>query len=272
MADPRPAVLGVLLLVGFAIAGWVFAPVFRGREAARRHLGTHRLAVAAVAVVFLFNALLTLPLAPLLRATHGAMTTGTFLVAALATQVPMLLLIYFRLIAPGAVTWQDLGVRSLPIDRVVRVGVLTAIGGLLLTILLDAALSQVGLRQNQLEQFRFVRGGGLGAFVLVFVIGVVLAPCVEELFFRGFLFGLYRRRQPLATAYLAAGVVFALLHLDPTTMDASQMAGLAVGIFALGTLLAWTYQRTGSLLPGMVAHGLNNAVGLIAFYAVGGGG
>lgn len=270
MADPRTAVLSVLLLVGFAIAGWLFAPVFRGREAARRHLGTHRLALAGVVVVVLFNALLTLPLAPLLRATQGAMTTGTFLVAALATQIPMLLLIYFRLIAPGAVTWQELGLRPLPIDRIVRVGVLTALGGIGLTVLLDAALSQVGLRQNQLEQFRFVRGGGLGPFLLVFVIGVVVAPCVEELFFRGFLFGLYRRRQPLWAAYLATGAVFALLHLEPTSMGPSQMAALAVGIFALGTLLAWTYQRTDSLFPGMVAHAVNNAVGLIAFYAVGG--
>jgi membrane protease YdiL (CAAX protease family) len=29
------------------------------------------------------------------------------------------------------------------------------------------------------------------------------------------------------------------------------------------------YQRTGSLFPGMLAHAVNNATGLILFYAVG---
>ena len=54
-------------------------------------------------------------------------------------------------------------------------------------------------------------------------------------------------------------------------MNPSQMAALAVGIFSLGVLLAWTYQRTGSLLPGMLAHAVNNAFGLIVFYAFGAG-
>ncbi len=270
MPDGRLALVGALLLVGFAVAGWVFAPALRGADAARRDLGTHRLALAALVVVFLANGLLTLPLAPFLRAA-GALTTSTFVIAALATQVPMLLVIYFRLIAPRAVTWRELGLRPLPLDRVFVVGVLTGLGGLALTILVDSALSQVGLRQNQLEQYRFIRGSGLGGFLVVLAMGAIGAPCVEELFFRGFLFGLYRRRQPLWVAYLAAGLVFAVLHLDPTSMDATQMAGLAVGIFTLGTLLAWTYQRTGSLFPGMVAHAVNNAVGLIAFYAAGAG-
>jgi membrane protease YdiL (CAAX protease family) len=52
-------------------------------------------------------------------------------------------------------------------------------------------------------------------------------------------------------------------------MSVSQMAGLSVGIFLLALLLAWLYERTGSLYPGMLAHAVNNATGLILFYAVG---
>jgi membrane protease YdiL (CAAX protease family) len=47
------------------------------------------------------------------------------------------------------------------------------------------------------------------------------------------------------------------------------MAGLSVGIFLLALLLAWLYQHTGSLFPGMLAHAVNNATGLILFYVVG---
>lgn len=130
-------------------------------------------------------------------------------------------------------------------------------------------LSQVGLRPNQIEQFQFVLDEGPLAFVLVLVAAALLAPFVEELFFRGFLFGVYRRRQPLWVAYLVSSVLFTLLHLEPNRMDVPQMAGLSVGILLLAMMLAWLYQRTGSLYPGMLAHAVNNATGLILFYMLG---
>ena len=34
-------------------------------------------------------------------------------------------------------------------------------------------------------------------------------------------------------------------------------------------MLAWLYQHTGGLYPSIVAHAVNNATGLILFYAVG---
>jgi membrane protease YdiL (CAAX protease family) len=97
----------------------------------------------------------------------------------------------------------------------------------------------------------------------------VMAPFVEELFFRGFVFGLYQKRQPLWVAYVVSSALFTVLHLEPGRMNVQQMAGLSVGVFLLGALLAWLYQHTGSLFPGMLAHALNNATGLILFYAVG---
>ena len=52
-------------------------------------------------------------------------------------------------------------------------------------------------------------------------------------------------------------------------MNLTQMAGLSIGIMLLAMLLAWLYQRTGSLYPGILAHALNNATGLILFYVLG---
>ncbi|MBV9354176.1 MAG: CPBP family intramembrane metalloprotease [Chloroflexi bacterium] len=268
LPDARFAVVAAVLLVGLAIAFWVFSPLFEGRAAAKRYVGSHRLALGSVVVVFLLNAIITLPLASVVRS-PGGLTLPTFLIAALSTEIPMLLVVYFRLVAPGVMTWEDMGLKLLPLEQVVRVGTLTGLGGLGITIALDAGLSQIGLKQNQLDQFRFIRGASLPSFLLVLLVAVIFAPCVEELFFRGFLFGTYREHKPMWIAYGASSLIFALLHLDPNVMNPSQMAALAVGIFSLGVLLAWTYQRTGSLFPGILAHALNNAVGLIAFYALG---
>ena len=259
------AVLGVL---GLGITVWVLWPAFRGPEAARRDLGTHRLAIGAWVAVIVLNALITLPLAPFLHLDRG-LTTGTFLIAALSSDIPMLVIVYVRLIMPGAVTLEQLGLRRLPPDYVLRMGLATGLVGLVAIDLVGTLLSQVGLRPNQLEQFEFVLTEGPLAFVLLLIAAAVVAPFVEELFFRGFLFGMYRRRQPLWLAYVASSLLFTVLHLEPTRMNAAQMAGLSVGIFMLATLLAWTYQHTGSLYPGMLAHAVNNATGLILFYTVG---
>jgi uncharacterized protein len=258
-------VLGTLAL---AVTIWVFAPAFAGATVARRALGTHRLAVGSLIAVIALNAALTIPIAPLLRIENG-LTTSTFVIAALTTEIPMLLVVYVRLIVPGAVTWADLGLRPLRIDYVLRMGLGAGLAGLIVVDIVGTLLSQVGLRPNQLEQFEFVRSEGALAFlVLLFSAGVV-APFVEELYFRGFIFGLYRRRQPLWVAYVASSLLFTALHLEPNRMNLTQMAGLSVGVFLLAMLLAWLYQHTGSLYPSMLAHAVNNATGLILFYAVG---
>jgi membrane protease YdiL (CAAX protease family) len=269
-ADFVRAIAVALGVLGLGVCVWVFWPAFRGIYYARREIGTHRLAIGAVIVVLVLNAAITLPLAQLgyLRVDRG-FTTATFVLAALSTEIPMLLFIYLRLILPGAVTWRELGLVPLRLDYVLRMGVAGGLVGLIGVDVIGTLLSQAGLRPNQLEQFSFVLSEGPASFALLLFAAGFLAPCVEELFFRGFLFGLYRERHSTWVAYLASGILFTLLHLEPTRMNLAQMAGLSVGIFLLATVLAWLYQRTGSLYPSMLAHAINNATGLILFYAVG---
>jgi uncharacterized protein len=261
-------VIAVLAVLGMAVTVWVFWPAFKGPDAARQAIGTHRLAFGSVVAVIVLNALVTLPFASVLRVDQG-LTAGTFVLAALSTEIPMLLVIYVRLVMPGAVTWAELGLRPLRLDHIVRLGLGAGLAGLVVIDIVGTLLSQVGLRPNQLEQFDFVLTEGPLAFALLLVLAGIFAPCVEELFFRGFVFGLYRRRQPVWAAYLVSSVLFTLLHLEPTRMNVPQMAGLSAGILLLALMLTWLYQRTGSLYPGILAHAVNNATGLILFYAVG---
>jgi membrane protease YdiL (CAAX protease family) len=92
--------------------------------------------------------------------------------------------------------------------------------------------------------------GGLDEVLLGLLDLVVLAPVLEEVAFRGVLFGSLRLRLGLVPSALASAAVFALAH------------GYGVGGFLAvlwsGLLWAWAYERTGSLLPGMAAHALNN--------------
>lgn len=85
------------------------------------------------------------------------------------------------------------------------------------------------------------------------VLVILAAPFAEELFFRGFLFGGLRGRMSLWPAALVSGVLFGLVHLPG---GALQVPPLAV----FGVLLAWLYERTGSLGPPIFVHMIQNAI------------
>jgi membrane protease YdiL (CAAX protease family)/uncharacterized RDD family membrane protein YckC len=91
--------------------------------------------------------------------------------------------------------------------------------------------------------------------VLAVVTIVVLAPIGEELFFRGFFFSGLRSRMSVWPAALISGLVFGSVHA-PTGITT------VIPLAALGIVLAWLYDRTGSLWPCVIAHTLNNALAL----------
>lgn len=93
----------------------------------------------------------------------------------------------------------------------------------------------------------------LGAITAGFFI-VIAAPLAEETFFRGLLFAGLRDRLPFAAAALVSGLVFGLPHLGPGNVIV--VAQLAI----LGVILAWLYEETGSILPGIAVHIVNNAL------------
>lgn len=112
--------------------------------------------------------------------------------------------------------------------------------------------------------------GGAGALevVLLFTLASVMAPIVEEIAFRGFLYGHLRGfvmpRARLASAMVAAvvsSVIFAAIH-PQGLLFVPALGGLAVG-FCLYR------EMRGSLIAPMVAHGINNAftlaLGLMLF-------
>ena len=82
-------------------------------------------------------------------------------------------------------------------------------------------------------------------------------PFVEELFFRGVLFGWLRQKWPFWAAALLSSAVFALLHGEPS---------IIAGTVVLGLLAAWAVEKSGSLWSAVVIHLLNNAVKVLALY------
>ena len=94
----------------------------------------------------------------------------------------------------------------------------------------------------------------LAALVGYGVLLAFVAPLTEEFFFRGFVFGVLRERVGVVGGALATGVVFGLVHVAGSPIE-------TVGVLIiLGVLLCALYQKTGSLLPCIALHSLNNAI------------
>lgn len=87
------------------------------------------------------------------------------------------------------------------------------------------------------------------------VIGVFVAPLVEEIFFRGFLFGGMREQYGWKKAALISSIVFSIAHLDIAAV---------LPTFALGFTFAYLYQEAKSIWPGIVMHFLVNTAGMCA--------
>jgi membrane protease YdiL (CAAX protease family) len=96
---------------------------------------------------------------------------------------------------------------------------------------------------------------GFGAIPIQVLLIVVAAPVTEEICFRGMLFGGLREKLPRIVAALICGLIFGALH---AVTGISAVPPLVV----FGFLLALLYERTGSIVPGMLLHMLNNIVAL----------
>jgi membrane protease YdiL (CAAX protease family) len=78
----------------------------------------------------------------------------------------------------------------------------------------------------------------------------IMAPLVEETLFRGVLFPALRERWGVIGGIVLSSSIFAVLH--------PNMPAGFLPLFVLGASMAILYQRTHSLLPGMVFHALTN--------------
>jgi membrane protease YdiL (CAAX protease family) len=87
---------------------------------------------------------------------------------------------------------------------------------------------------------------------------VVVAPVFEELIFRGILYSTLRAKFGVPASLIGSALIFALAHgYGPTAF---------LTVFLSGMLWAWIYERTGSVVPGMCAHAINN--GLVVYFLV----
>jgi membrane protease YdiL (CAAX protease family) len=178
--------------------------------------------------------------------------------------LPLLLLVWRGLLRPaglGFVTAFGLRLRTGGGRPCARAVLALVAAGLVIDLGLGLLGGALGLTSHWAEWFDADLAWGGPAIVGVTLLGsIVFAPLFEELIFRGLLYGTLRTRLAWPLAAATSGLVFALAH-------GYGVIGF-LSVFLSGVLWAWVYERTGSLLPSVLAHVANNAAVAITLTAL----
>ena len=256
--------------------GVAIAPAPDGRDngpiaAPRRGYGTYRSIGLDLVLAFVGQLLLafplmalalfvltshTLALAPGRRAFDAWLTTPQATLAGLlATDGAMLLVLWSRLrrLRLGwSVVGLGAGLRT-GATRAVLVGLGVGVVALTLSAALGTALQALGFDQSVQERTLIapLKHAPFWEVLAVVVAGTLVAPVVEEIFFRGYVFCAIAVRKDVRVAYLVSATAFAAFHQLPTLIPV---------LFVVGLLFCLVYQRTGHVLASITAHAINNGV------------
>ncbi len=93
--------------------------------------------------------------------------------------------------------------------------------------------------------------------LLMLLVGSVLAPLVEEVYFRGMVYPVLRQYLGMTWGMIVSGILFGMMH-----WDLWRTVPLALG----GIILAYIYERSRTIYAPWIAHGVWNGVMAVIVY------
>ncbi|WP_422658516.1 CPBP family intramembrane glutamic endopeptidase [Paenibacillus sp. EC2-1] len=162
--------------------------------------------------------------------------------------------LYLIAIRPKRLSWDEVGVRTFAAKDWGRIFVWTfvlIIGSVLvmeLTNLLGNTYenSKTEAMQNHVTFF---------TVFIAFVSAAIISPLYEEIFYRGFLYRWLRTRLSMRWAILLSSLIFTLAHIPTYNAMPANFLG--------GVVFAWAYERTNSIWPAVIVHGLMNGIAVV---------
>ncbi len=172
----------------------------------------------------------------------------------------ILLLIWLVTVRKYHVGWSSLGVRRPP-GLYFAMVIPILVGMYVAAALVSAVIVKLfygGKAEN--PQVKDLTGGGGFSWtrlVLALITASIAAPIVEELLFRGVLYGWLRTRWSAVGGVILSAAIFSAAHAIPLIL---------ASIFVVGLTLAIVYEKTKSTLATMTLHSLFNTIGVIAVF------
>lgn len=170
--------------------------------------------------------------------------------------LPFLILARRNLFRPAGVGFcQALGLCPPPArrSRVILVVPVLMAASLVVEWAVTLAAQSVNLSMHWTEFFiEDLVWGPIPVVAVTLLEVVIFAPILEEILFRGLLFSSLRTKFGWGASAAMSSGIFSIAH-------GYGLLGM-VSVFWSGIVWAWAFEKTQSLLPGIVGHALNNLV------------
>ncbi|MGM0890332.1 MAG: CPBP family intramembrane glutamic endopeptidase [Bacillota bacterium] len=159
--------------------------------------------------------------------------------------------VYFIALRPHRLKWNVVGVRSFSRNYckqiIVWMVVLIAVSLLVLT-LMDLFGIEVENRKTESLKANMT----WLTFSIGFISATIISPIYEEILYRGFLYKWFRMKWGVGMGILFSSLIFTIVHI-PTynTLPVNFISGM---------IFAWTYEKSGSIFPGIIIHGTFNGI------------
>ncbi|MBB1024107.1 CPBP family intramembrane metalloprotease [Dietzia sp. DQ12-76] len=225
--------------------------------------GRAALSALAWVVGYVVGLVVVVLLGLLVASTVGSPPPDTALLALVVlggTAVAALVAVWVHLLRRRGLRWADVGLRAperSPVHLLWQIPAVMVAGVVAsMIVLLPLGAGQEGSEAG-LEDL--ATGGP--AFVVLGVLAVaVLVPVAEEVVFRGIVLPALRARFRAVPGIALAGTIFAAVHLIPPALPYLLVVGISLCVMA---------QWYRSIVPGIVLHGVNNAVVFAGIVAAG---
>lgn len=155
----------------------------------------------------------------------------------------------------GKLGWRDAGYALF--------GVILYLAAYSITLNITNAFFHVDVNQEQAIGFN--NASGFVPLALTAISLVILPPLVEEIVFRGFLYGGLRKKLTPVVAAIITSLVFALPHALESS-NGKLLWVAAIDTFTLSLVLCYLREKTGSIYAGMGVHAIKNGLAFITIF------
>ncbi|QOV11193.1 CPBP family intramembrane glutamic endopeptidase [Viridibacillus arvi] len=169
----------------------------------------------------------------------------------LTIAIILILGVYFIALRPKKLSWSEVGIKRFTVKDwkiIVMLSVILMVGAVIIIVL----TSFIGNSWENSKTEAIQQNVTFFTVLIAFISAVVISPIYEEIFYRGFIYRWLRTRIGFIGAILLSSIIFTIVHIPTYNV-------MPVNFFS-GIIFALAYERTNSIWPSVIIHGLTNGI------------
>ena len=172
----------------------------------------------------------------------------------LTMAIVLMLGVYFIALRPRKLSWREVGIQSFARKDwklIILLSILLLAGAIIVMFL----TSLIGNSYENSKTEAIQKNLAIHTIIVAFISAAIISPIYEEIFYRGFLYRWLRTRFGLIAALILSSLIFTIVHIPTYNFMPVN--------FLSGVIFAWAYERTSSVWPPVIIHGLTNGLMVI---------